>query len=291
VKTIKTITSDGYHFKGLLSEANDSKKIIIHIHGMAGSVLLNEYYLQMHDFYPANGFSFLVGEHRGTGTITAFVHDTTDGVCGNAFEKFEDCIYDIQAWIDWGKSQGYEEIWLQSHSLGPSKVAYYVSQTKNHKLAGLIWISPADMIGLVNNTQGKKDHEVMLSEAKQFVSEGKGQALLSHRLWGDNLLSADTYLNFFDIGARTAIFNYGNESLGWDVVNKIDLPVLAITGTKDDGIVPVMDPYEAMKKLEAELKRSSKVKTVVYEGAEHSFDGYGDKIAKDVVVFIKSLDK
>lgn len=290
MKIVKTKTSDGFHFNGLLSEANNSKKIIIHIHGMAGSVLLNEYYTAMHEHYPQQEISFLAGELRGTGTITAFVHDTTDGVIGNAFEKFEDSIYDIQAWVDFAKSLGYEEIWLQGHSLAPSKIAYYVNQTKSHGLKGLIWISPSDMIGLVNDPKGKKDHEIMFPEAKKLVSEGKGNTLLSHKLWGSELLSAETYLNFFDVGAKTAIFNYGDDSLGWDVVNGIDLPVVAITGTEDDGIVPVMDAFQAMKKLELELKSSPRVKTVVYDGAMHSFDGFGNKIVNDVLNFIKSSD-
>ena len=95
MKIVKTKTSDGYHFKGLLSEAENSKKIIINIHGMAGSVLLNEFYPPMHNKYPKAGYSFLACEHRGTGTITEFNHaPSIDGICGNAFEKFEDCIYD-----------------------------------------------------------------------------------------------------------------------------------------------------------------------------------------------------
>jgi len=63
---------------------------------------------------------------------------------------------------------------------------------------------------------------------------------------------------------------------------------LAITGTKDDGIVPVMDAHGAMKKLESELKSSPKVKTIVYDGAKHSFDGFGERIVKDVIDFVKS---
>ena len=289
MKLVKTKTSDGYHFTGLLSEPLEkSKKIIVHIHGMAGSPMLNNFYQEMHDYYTYHGISFIAGEHRGTGTITAFVHDSSDGVVGDAFEIFEDCVKDIQAWIDFSKEQDYEEIWLQAHSLGPSKVAYYINQIKNHGVKGLIWLSPSDMIGLVNDQKGKEDHNIMLPKAKRLVKEGEGNMLINHKLWGSELLSAKTYLNFFGEGAKTAIFNYNDNSLGWDIVNAINLPVLAITGTKDDGIVPVIDAYKAMKKLKTELKKSPRVKTVVYDGAEHSFDGFGDKIVKEVVDFINS---
>lgn len=289
MKIIETKTSDGITFNGLFSEpTSKSKKIIIHIHGMAGSVLLEKYYPIMHEQYPQSGFAFLVGENRGTGTMTEFVSDDTSGfiLAGNALEKFEDCIYDIQGWIDYALSLGYEEIWLQSHSLGTSKVAYYMDKVKLTNIAGLIFLSPADMIGLVHDALGQKDHDILLPEANKLVSEEKGNQLLTNKLWGAEYLSAGTYLNMFDKNANTAIFNYGDENLGWRVVNDIYVPVIAITGTKDDGIAPVMDPKLAMTKLEQELKNSPRVETVVYEGAEHSFDGFGQKIVEDVLNFI-----
>jgi len=69
-------------------------------------------------------------------------------------------------------------------------------------------------------------------------------------------------------------------------VNSIELPVLAITGSKDGGIVPVMNAHKAMKVLKKELKNSRKVNTIVYEGAEHSFKGFEKNIIKDVLRFI-----
>lgn len=291
MKIVQTKTSDGITFKGLLSESTDkSKKTIIHIHGMAGSVLLNNYYQAMHDYYPQNGYTFLAGENRGTGTMTEFVSDDANGVrvTGNALERFEDCVLDIQAWVDFAESLGYEEIWLQAHSLGPSKVAYYMIQEKPTNIKGLIFISPSDMVGLVHDPIGQKDHDVLLLEARGLVAEGKGSQLLSQKLWKTEYLSASTFLNFFDEGTNTAVFNYGDESLGWKAVNGLNVPVLAITGTKDDGIVPVMEPNKAMEKLRQELKNSPRVKVIVYNGAKHSFDGFDRKIVEDIINFIKS---
>lgn len=289
MRIVKTKTSDGFQFSGLFSEAKNSKKIIIHIHGMAGTPLINNYYQEMHDEYSKNGYSFLVGEHRGSGTATEFVTDDGVKVVGNAFEKFEDCVFDIQAWVKFAIKKGYREIWIQSHSLGPSKVAYYMNTEKPKNIKGLIWLSPSDMIGLVHDPEGEKDHKRLLPEAKKLVKQNKGKNILSHGLWGSVLLSANTYLNFFGKKTKTAIFNYGIPKLGWEVVNNISVPVLAITGTKDDGIVPVMDANKAMKILKKELINSPKVKTIVYKDCEHSFDGFGKKITSDVLGFISNV--
>ncbi len=288
MRIVKTKTSDGLHLNGLLSSPNQkTERIVIHFHGMAGSPLLNEYYQDMHSGYTDAGISFLVVEHRGTGTITEFVSDSGVRLVGNAFEKFEESVFDIQAWIDFAEKSGFNEIWLQSHSLGPSKVAYYTSVKQSKTISGLIFISPSDMSGLVHDKEGIKDHRIMLPEAKKLVAEGKGHRLIDHKLWGGEYLSASTYLNLFDEGAKTAIFNYLDDSLGWKVVNSINLPVLAITGENDDGIATVMNPERAMEKLKMELIKSPKVKTVVFEKADHSFDGFGKKIVREVVNFIK----
>lgn len=287
MQIIKTTTSDKLEFSALYSKASNAKGIIIHIHGMAGDMYLNSYYSVMHKEYPQAGFSFLSVETRGTHSISEFIQDGKVINIGNAYEIFEECVYDIEAWVQKAKEAGYTNIWLQSHSLGTSKTAYFSSQ-KGHQagINGQIWLSPSDMIGLVHDPVGQKDHDVLYPEAKKLVSEGKAQILLSKPLWDSVVLSAGTYLNLFDDKASTAIFNYKRPDLGWEVVNNIDVPVLAITGTKDDGITPVMEPHEAMKLLKKELKHSSKVKTVVYEGAEHGFEGFEKNIASDVLEFM-----
>lgn len=288
MKIVTTKSTDGIEYKGLLTEASVAKGIIIHIHGMSGSIVLNDYYQPMHNKYSEAGWSFLVGEHRGTGSITQFNSDNEILNLGNTFEIFDDCVHDIQGWINFAKSLGYKRIWLQAHSLGPSKIAYYMNQSKTKDIEGLIWISPSDMIGLVHDPVGIIDHNKLLQEAEELVEQGKQQQILSNYLWDKLLLSAETYLKFFGEGANDAVFNYGDSSLGWEVVNSINVPVLAITGTKDDGIVPVIDVYEAMNLLKSQLINSPKKKTVVYENAEHNFDGFGDNIASDVLDFINS---
>ncbi len=279
-------STDGIYFKGLLSEAENPKGIIIHIHGMAGTPILNSYYPNMHEQYPKNGWSFLAVEHRGTGVMTYFDSNNGGKVIGNAFEIFEDCVKDIQGWIDFAKSLNYKNIWLQSYSLGTSKAAYYLNQTSCKDINGTIFISSSDMVGLVHDKEGQIDHDKLYPEAKDLIAQGKPTKLLSNMLWGDGILSAQTYLSLFGDGTRDAIFNYSLPDLGWDVVNSISIPVLAITGTKDDGVATVMDPYKAMQLLETQLKNSPRKKTIVYENADHSFNGFEENIVKDVLDFI-----
>jgi pimeloyl-ACP methyl ester carboxylesterase len=288
MKIVNTKTSDGFHFSGLLSEPSGERKgIILHIHGMAGSIYMNSFYTEMHETFPQNGYAFLTGELRGTSTIQEFITDRGEEICGNAYEKFEDCIIDIQAWVDFAQTLGYSKIWLQGHSLGTSKITYYVAQTKSPIIEGLLLISPSDMLGLVHDPDGILDHQILFPEAQSLVGEGKGDMILTHSLWGCLKLSAQTYLNFFSNTSNTAIFNFNSLGLGWKVVNSLTVPVLAFTGSHDDGIVPVMEAHQAMSVFERELSLSERVKTVVYEGAGHGFDGFEKNIVEDVLEFIE----
>lgn len=287
MKIVTTKSTDGIYYRGILSEADNPKGIIIHIHGMSGSPIQETYYETMYEEYPKAGWSFLASDHRGTGSITQFDSEKGETLnIGNAFEIFEDCIHDIQGFINFAKESGYKRIWLQAHSLGPSKTAYYMNQIKSTDVEGLIWISPSDMVGLVHDPIGIKDHEKLLPEAKKLVEENKPKQLLSNYLWEGVMLSSQSYLSFFGENAKDAIFNYHNPELGFEVVNSINVPVLALTGTKDDGISPVIDPHMAMQMLEKELKNSQSMKTIVYENAEHSFIGFEKEIVKDVLSFI-----
>jgi pimeloyl-ACP methyl ester carboxylesterase len=287
--TIKTTTSDGLIFNGLIFEpANKSDSIIIHIHGMSGDIYSNSFYPAMQRAYPDSGIAFLVGEHRGTHSITQF--NTTGGKIkniGNAYEIFEDSAMDIEAWVNKAVELGYKDIWLQGHSLGPSKIVNYLHTKNPINIKGLILLSPSDMLGLVKDPDGLKDHQICLPEAIKLIEENKGNELLSHDLWGCMRLSANTYFNFFNDEANTAVFNYWNPDLAWEKVKSINIPTIAFTGTKDDGIVPVMDAYKAMEVFKNQLTNCPRIKTIVFENAVHDFTNFGEDITSTVINFIK----
>lgn len=286
MKIVKTITSDDLVLNGLLSEPPLLKnKIVIHVHGMAGSIVLEDFYQIMHEQYVKSGFSFLAGENRGLGVVTPFMQSSSGKLklFGSALEKFEKGQVDIKAWVDYALSLGYKEIWLQGHSLGCSKIAYYLEKHSSDHIKGVIFISPAGMLGLAKVLQGKS----IIDRAGKLIKAGKGKELIHNKVWRSGFLSADTIMNFFGKKSNMNIFRFTNHDTKWTVINKIEVPVLAITGTKDEGIVLLEDPYEAMEKLKKELIRSPKTKTVVLENASHMFMGFGKQIANEVINFLK----
>ncbi|MFB6216949.1 MAG: hypothetical protein ABEJ72_08295, partial [Candidatus Aenigmatarchaeota archaeon] len=100
-KFVETSTEDGIRLQGLLAEAEKTDTAVIHFHGMSGNFYANSFIKPMLSRYPSENISFLTVEQRGSETIRLF--ETTEEnivTIGNAYEKFEDSKYDIDAWID-----------------------------------------------------------------------------------------------------------------------------------------------------------------------------------------------
>ena len=62
-------------------------------------------------------------------------------------ENFEDCVVDIDAWIKFALSKGYEKIILMGHSLGTEKIVYYMNKGRyTNKVKAIILLGFADFL-------------------------------------------------------------------------------------------------------------------------------------------------
>ncbi|MFB6076747.1 MAG: alpha/beta hydrolase, partial [Candidatus Nanohaloarchaea archaeon] len=277
-------TDDDYRLQGLLAEA-DGGTAVLHIHGMAGNLYGNAFVQKMLSAYPDAGISFLTVEQRGSETVH-LVETTRGGFdpIGNAYERFDESRRDIRAWLDFLQDAGYDDIYLQAHSLGPSKVAHFLAEEPHDAIAGVIFISPSEMIGLVED-DSCPEHDGLLGEARELVADGREDELLSGLLWDWAKLSAGTYLDLFGAESDAAVFNYSTPGRGWDAIAAIDVPMLAVLGTADDGIVVGAD--EAMAMLEEHAENCPRFEGIVVDGAEHDYAGYEDEIIDHVLSFVE----
>lgn len=285
ISLVKTTTSDGLYLSGLLSQTDSRSKLILHIHGMAGDPYTNSWYAGFHEFFPKNDFAFLSVQHRGTGSITQFAKDPDlYPSYGNALEIFEESVFDIDAWVLFAKNLGYKEIYIQAHSLAPSKVVYYMNQKEHDFIKGLILISPVDMYA--RPLAREELHNKVLAEAKRMIQDGKGKHLLSEILDNEYVLSANTYVNFFSKDSNCNVFCYTQRDHDWKYVNNIEVPVLIIGGTKDYALQVGNTIEGSIEILKSQLTKSPFVKTKMFEGADHSYDGFEKDIVEEVVKFI-----
>jgi len=287
---VNTKTEDNLILQGLISESNDkTDSVVLHIHGMAGNFWENNFIKTMLREYPKNGISFLTVETRGAELLRWFsTPDNKNKLIGDSYEIFEESIFDIDAWVKFLEERGYKNIHLQGHSLGCSKIAYYQKEKENNLIKSLTFISPSDMMGLLVNEKDKPDYDRFLKEAKELSEAGKENELLSGIQWDFAKQSAKSFINFSFKNDNLAIFNYYNPERGFETIKSIKIPMLSILGTKDDGIVT--DAYKSNEILEKNALNCPKFRSVVFEGAQHSFDGFEDKIVEEVISFVRKRE-
>lgn len=149
----RTITSDKLRLDGLLFEPDKkSNTAILHIHGMAGNFYENVFLDSMAEEYTKAGYAFLTGNNRGHDHIADFhIVGPKENYkrIGDVFEKIEDCILDINTWLEFLKQKGYKVFILQGHSLGAVKAVYYLNNYSNNPFISLVLASPPDILGLV----------------------------------------------------------------------------------------------------------------------------------------------
>lgn len=277
-------TSDGLELHGLLYEPDQStKSVLVHVHGMGGNFYENKFLDFVAKKLTDDGFGFCVFNNRGC----EFLKDTyriVDGKepemvrVGTTYEKFEESLLDIKAFIDFVKERGFSNIHLSGHSLGCPKAAYYMAEKNDERIKSLLLLSPSDMLGLVRSN--KEQFEKEITEAKKLVAENKGDTILSEWVWGEYPVSAGTYLSLFDDNAKDAIFNFHDPEDKLETLGKITVPTYAVMGTKDDALVVSIE--ETFSRLETALTSSPKKRTEVLGDANHDYRGHEQEIANAV---------
>ncbi len=283
-------TKDGIELVGLLYEPDSpSDTILVHVHGMAGNFYENKFLDNIAQALTTNGIAFFAFNNRGC----EFVKDLTkiEGTeskfvqIGNTYEVFEESALDIEAAVGFAHEKGFESIHLSGHSLGTSKVAYYVTQPQAKTLASVIFLSPSDMVGLF---QKDKNYQRDMAFSLQMATEGKSRELTSHPgIWGEYQLSASTYISLGSRDSKVAIFNFYNPEDSLTTLGKITVPTLAVMGRKDDALViPIEDTMARLKKA---LAASAKIETNILGDAGHGYHTYEQALAEVITTWIQKI--
>lgn len=280
-------TEDKLILQGILYEPDQkTDKLILHIHGMSGNFYENRFLDSMAKTFTGNGFAFLAPNTRGHDFIAdiPISGDKEDFKrIGNTFEKFEECVLDIKAWMDYAEKQGFSQIVLQGHSLGCPKIAYYFSQTKDPRIQKLVFASPADMVGIAEKWP---DHNEMLKISKEWISTGKGREILPKLFDGWSYLSADTYLDFHTRGNPIDSFNIYDKEVPSKTLEAINLPALAFFGSIDAAYL-TDSPQESLDIIKSKAKNAPQFDTEVIEGASHSYFAHEQEAADLILDWIK----
>ncbi len=281
---VRFLASDGIELQGFLVNSN-SKTGFLHIHGLAGNFYENSFLDELADFAAKKCITFLSMNTRGHDYVNDLVKIEGSGFkivnMGGALEKFEDCILDIKAGIDFLKKKGCKRIILQGHSSGCQKIAYYRLKTNDKSVSGLILLAPADDMALVKKILGKEYRKTM-KIAEKMIKNGKAGNFMPKWTVTLPIISAGRLYSLCSpTSIEARLFNY--EGKMKEIV-PIPVPVLAVFGGKDKYLtMPAEKTLDIIK-----AGACQKCTTAVIKDAPHNFRGYERHI---VTVIGKWLNK
>lgn len=284
-------TQDLAELVGLLHQGENTNKVVIAVHGMTSDCLKRRDDIIAKTMV-ANNIDYFTFNNRGH-DVMSYLGKEMQGVyakqkSGTAYEDVKDSYYDIKAAIDEMLALGYEEIYLQGHSLGCTKIVYtynkmkrkneekYLNAIKSIMLLSLIDIPRAQEVHLA----GKYNY--MLNLAMEKEKHGEQEQLMPEEAF-IHPISVRTYLRYFKENQDIDFAKYSDENYTFPELNNITVPLFMRWGTVFEMIEqPANELVEMMNK---KITNPSKDINCI-TGANHGYTDKEQELADEMLKFL-----
>lgn len=284
---VQVKTKGDFWLHGLFLEAKNPKAVFLNIHGTASNFYEEDFIEAMSEKFLPEGISMLSTNNRGNGVYSAWDKN------GGAVEIFEDCLFDIDAWIEFVLEKGYTKIILSGHSLGTEKVVYYMDKGKyRDKITALVLLAPADSPRwryydeeYKPSEKGKARVELQVKDSLKMIAEGRGDELMDRSIYSGVMpKSPKSLVNF--LGENTELlkalpFHSGK----LEMFSKINAPIFVAIGDQHEytGISP-KDALDLMK------KENKNTETHQLKNCDHDFTDCEEELTKLVLGFVNKIN-
>jgi pimeloyl-ACP methyl ester carboxylesterase len=273
---VYTETADGYVLEGVVirpSAASSRPVAVVWVHGLTGKFYAPTEILISRDL-AAEGYTVVSGNNRGHDFGARIRRVQGEPIlAGGGWERFDESPHDVDAWITFATSLGFERVVIVGHSLGGLKVAYYQALRQDPRVAGLVAASAA--------LRAARFDPELARLAERMEAEGQGQDLLP---WGSSRAgagthSAATFLN----RVRTGLDQYGLDAPD-PAIGKIRCPILAFFGTVQD-----TGDQADLEMIRRNAKAAERVDTAIVEGADHVYTGRESAVARVLLDWLGTI--
>jgi pimeloyl-ACP methyl ester carboxylesterase len=198
VDLVHTTTADGLRLFGALeapaagSERTSTTRppvdAMVCVHGAGSNFYASTLMEAIAARLVAEGIAALRVNTRGHDGISTTSGRTGPLRGGAAYEKVDDCRYDLAAWVALLASRGYERIGLLGHSLGGLKCVYTLAHAATHaasepspldRVNCLLALSPPRLSNSAFRASSHgPDFSAAFDEAQSLVDAGRGETLI-----------------------------------------------------------------------------------------------------------------
>ena len=243
------------------------KTLLIIVHGMGGNFYRSELkkeWLRACDRFGFDAFTF---NNRGSDRDVAF-------------ERFSDCVADLDGALAAGRALGYRRFVLLGHSTGCQKITLYQARRQNPAVRALVLASPADDLAICRRDLGKK-YSYWVNHARKLVKQGKGDTLLPMLY---EKFSAHRFLSIADPQSVEAqLLDYNGAMRHF---RSIRCPVLAFLGTEEQFACM---PVKRMGEILREKTRSENFHFFLVPGGDHGLHGHTRAAAHRALRWLRGI--
>ncbi len=173
-RLVKFEATDDVALAGVLYEpARATKRAIIWLHGLGGSVFESGRTNLLAQTFIDRGVAFFPFNNRGSG----IVRRAGSGLGGASFERIRDCVADIDGAIRELWRRGYRDLTLAGHSTGANKIAAYDHYKPRNRVKRYVLLAGGDDTGLLYERRGKRHFETMLRRSRAMIKARRGEEL------------------------------------------------------------------------------------------------------------------
>lgn len=287
IEIVKFTASDGIILDGILNKCGENtNKILIQIHGMISNCFKKRE-RTIAQKVEKMGIDTLCFNNRGSEVVRYIKSETESFLGGTAYEKIEDCYYDIVGAIEFALSLGYENIYLQGHSLGSTKVVYTYNRLKEENSKYLNIIKAIILLSLCDSSDtiemNKDDKYLKIAEEK--ASNGELMDLMPLESFV-HPISVRSYLQYARDYQSIDFARFDDDDYEFEVLNKIDVPLFMRWGNVNELIK--RDAKDLAQFMNGKIHNLNKDISYI-DGADHTYYEKEEELARQVRYFIEKI--
>ena len=274
VPTRRGVVLNGVLFRQ--DERKTSDTVMIAVTGIHGNFYSNPFYYNIGDTLNAGGIDFVYAQTNDAfGQIeTVNVNTGKKEIIGSWNERFIYADEDIEAYLTFAEQEGYEHIILAGHSLGATKVIYYLSRHHDPRVEHFFLLSPANLT-YMRSSVTKREKQIIRDQ----VERGAGNEMLPFPFMGWVECIANTAYDwqFSGLLNNVHIAKDGDFSQAEMVTHAGAL----LVGTYDnftDG-----DPSEFLRNLNSHMPTARENKLIFIDKTGHTYQMKHQEVADDIL--------
>lgn len=292
VDLINFYAEDGVLLNGFIAKAN-SKKIVIATHGMSSNCfkcrerIIAEKCLE-------NNISFFGYNNRGS-ELVKYLKQNKNGnekklLGGTSYEIPTDAYFDIKGAICKALELGYNEIYLQGHSLGSTKIVYTYNKLKKEKAEILNNIKGIILLSLVDIPRSLKiylnsNFNKMLELAEHKEKNNELLDIMPKESF-IHPISVKTFLKYARDNEDINFAKYNQKEYDFKELNNIEIPLFMRWGNSNEMIEQPADELVSM--LDSKIINNCKDINYI-AGADHGYTEKEELLASQIIEFLNKI--